>query len=174
MRDAKRQQRIELYARVKELHRAGESIRRIATLLDLDRETVTRYIHAETFPERQTPPRLSGSYREHLDRRLSEGYRNAAELHRELLAAGHAVSYYSVRRYVRRQLLAAGKDASKPTGPGRTPTSKQLAFAIIRRPDERDEEEQAQVESLKSLEELREALDLVIQFAARWCVAQQR
>ncbi|MFO0802801.1 MAG: hypothetical protein U0791_06710 [Gemmataceae bacterium] len=56
---------------------------------------------------------------------------------------------------MRRQLLAAGKDASKPTGPGhRTPTSKQLAFAIIRRPDERDEEEQTQVESLKSLEEL--------------------
>jgi hypothetical protein len=134
-RDAKRQQRVKLYERAKELHAAGESIRRIALMLDLDRETVTRYIHAETFSERQTPPRVATTYRKRLDQRLNDGCRNAAELHRELLAAGHAVSYYSVRRYVRWQLLAAGKDASKPTGPGpRTPTSKQLSFAIIRCP----------------------------------------
>lgn len=166
-RDAKRRQRMELYERARELHAAGDSIRRIATLLDLDRETVTRYVQAESFPERQTPSRGTTTYRDHIDQRLNNGCRNAAELHGELLAAGHAVSYYSVRRYVRRRLLAAGDDAVKQGAPvQRTPTSKQLAFAIIRRPEERTEEEQSQVESLKGIVELHEAMDLFILLAA--------
>lgn len=170
-RDAKRQQRVEDYNRVRELHAAGQSIRQIATTLDRDRETVTRYLQADTFPDRQPAPRAQAKYRDHLDRRLNEGCRNAAVLHRELIADGRSVSYYSVRRYVRRRLIAMGRDSTadvsvvRPTP--RLPSAKQLSFMIIRKPDERDEEEQSRVETLTGInEELSNALELVVVFAA--------
>ena len=170
-REAKRQQRVEQYDRVRELHAAGESIRGIATALDLDRETVTRYVQADSFLERQSAPRTPTGYRDFLDRRLSEGCRNAAELHRELIADGQSASYYSVRRYVRRRLIAMGRksdsDASLVVPAPRLPSAKQLSFTVIRKPEERDEDEQSQLETLKGIDdELTSALDLIVMFAA--------
>ncbi len=167
-REAKRQQQVEQYDRVRELHAAGESIRGIATTLELDRETVTRYVQADSFPDRQSAPRAPTKYRDFLDQRLSEGWRNAAELHRELIADGQSTSYYSVRRYVRRRLIAMGRESAPDASPvPRLPSAKQLSFTIIRKPEERDEEEQSRVETLKRIDdELTSALDLIVMFAA--------
>lgn len=171
-REARRQQRHETFGRVHALHAAGTSNRQIAAMLRLDRDTVTRYLRAECVPERRTPsPRRTATYREYLDRKLSEGCRNAAALHRELIADGQAVSYYAVRRYVRRRLLATGRASGSNTPPGdsasRLPTAKQLSFLIVRRPEEREDEEQATVEALTSLDAaMATALALVVQLAA--------
>ena len=167
-REAKRQQQVEQYDRVRELHAAGESIRGIATTLELDRETVTRYVQADSFPDRQSAPRAPTKYRDFLDRRLSEGCRNAAELHRELIAHGQSASYYSVRRYVRRRLIAMGRKSAPNASPvPRLPSAKQLSFTIIRKPEERDEDELSRVETLKGInDELTSALDLIVMFVA--------
>ena len=60
-RESKRQEKVEHYTRVHELHVAGESIRQIAMLLDLDRETVTLYLQADSFPDRQVTSRARES-----------------------------------------------------------------------------------------------------------------
>jgi transposase len=168
-RESKRQEKVEYFIRVHDLHAAGESIRQIAMNLDLDRETVARYLQADSFPDRQAAPRVLVKYRDYLDRCLNEGRRNAAELHRELIAAGLSASYYSVRRYVRRRLVALGRasEADAPIIEPRIPSAKQLSFMIIRKPDERDEEEQSRVETLTGIdEEMSNALELVVMFAA--------
>lgn len=171
-REGKRQQRLDLYNRVHDLHAAGSSNRQIATMLDLDRETVARYLQAESFPERKSStPRVQAKYREFLDRRLTEGCHNAAALHRELIAEGQDVSYFAVVRYVRRRLTAMGHESAsgllicKPEP--RIPSAKQLSFMIIRKPEERDDEEQSRVDALTDLDEaMAGALELFVQFAA--------
>lgn len=171
-REGKRQQRLDIYNRVHELHASGNSNRQIATMLGLDRETVARYLQAESFPERKSSsPRVQAKYREFVDRRLNEGCRNAAALHRELIAEGQDVSYHAVRRYVRRRLTAMGRgsvsglSASKPEP--RIPSAKQLSFMIIRKPEERDDEEQSRVDALSNLDvAMSRALELFMQFAA--------
>jgi transposase len=172
--EAKRQHRIERFDQVHELHQQGKSMREIAVALDLDRETVARYVSADSCPERKpSHPRRAGvnGYRDYIDRRLNEGCDNAAELHRELTAQGFDVSYYAVRRFVRRCLIATGrqrKHSNSTTAPvARVPSSKELSFTVIRKPEERDAQEQARFDLLKGVDhELASALDLAIQFAA--------
>jgi transposase len=166
--EGKRQQRLDVFNRVHEIHAAGTSNRQIATLLDLDRDTVARYLKAESFPERKSSPSLpSEKYREYLDRRLNEGCRNAAALHRELIADGLDVSYYAVRRYVRRRLTALGAESASGKPEARRPSAKQLSFMIIRKPEERDDEEQSRIDALTSIDDaMSQALELVVQFAA--------
>ncbi|HEY3740524.1 MAG TPA: ISL3 family transposase [Bryobacteraceae bacterium] len=173
-REAKRQARAEQFDRVHQLHRNGESIRQIAQMLDLNRETVARYLQEETFPERRSALSNLGQasgYRDHIDHRFGEGCRNAAELHRELVAKDFDVSYYAVRRYVRRRLVAMGGESAAKNSSSlpvpRVPSAKQLAFTIIRKPEERDDEERVHVEILNGIDdELTGALELVIQLAA--------
>jgi transposase len=171
-REGKRQQRLDVYNRVHELHAAGASHRQLAATLDLNRETVARYLQSDSFPERKPSfTRANGEYRDYLDRRLHDGCRNAAALHRELVAYGLDVSYYAVRRYVRRRLtttvgeLGPGLSTRKPEP--RIPSAKQLSFMIIRKPEERDDEEQSRVNALTGLDEaMARALQLFAQFAA--------
>jgi transposase len=169
-REGKRQQRLEVFDRVHELHASGLSNRQIAARLDLDRDTVGRYLQAESFPERKaSSTRVQAKYREHLDRRWTEGCRNAAALHRELIAEGQCVSYYAVRRYVHRRLAALGRASrsSAIESESQIPSAKQLSFTIVRKPEERSEEEQSRVDALSNLDEaMSRALELFVLFAA--------
>lgn len=85
--EGKRQQRLDVYNRVRQLHAAGVSNHRIAAMLGLDRETVARYLQSESFPERRSSPsRAHAKYREHLDQRLNDGWpapQASARYHRE-------------------------------------------------------------------------------------------
>ncbi|MDX1970727.1 MAG: transposase [Planctomycetaceae bacterium] len=169
-REGKRQQRLDVYNHVHELHASGTSNRQIAAILNLDRDTVTSYLRAESFPERKaSTPRVQAMYREFLDRRLNEGCRNAAALHRELIADGQCVSYYAVRRYVHRRLAAMGlaSNSSAIASEPRIPSAKQLAFMIIRKPEERDDEERSRVDALSNLDEaMSRALELFVLIGA--------
>ncbi len=169
----KRSQRIERYERVRQLQQQGQSTRQIARTMDLDRSTVRRYLRAEECPDWQ-PGRTRSvpldSSRAFIDQRIQEGCRNAADLHRELLDQGRRISYYAVRRFVRRRLAALGvprQEDRTTRRPTRPPSARQLAFTVIRRPDERSAEEQARLQAVRQIdEELGGGLSLAESFVA--------
>ncbi len=173
-KQAKRQRRVKWFERVHELHRQGRSIRGIARELGLSRKAVRRYLRRTTCPELEAGrPTRSGldRYRKEIDRRITEGCTNAAELHRDLAAQGCRLSYSSVRRYVTKRLVTAGKsrvrvNAARPPAPPQ-PSAKQLSFNWVRRPEDREAEEQARLDAIRSQSaELSAALDLADEFAA--------
>ncbi len=169
----RRAQRVERFEQVRRMHQAGQSVRHIAHVLGMSRETVRRYLRQQQCPDwqpgRVCPVRLHG-FRRLLDCRLRAGCRNAAELHRELTSQGYSVSYHAVRRFVRRRLLSLGQprqaDQVAEVIP-HLPSARQLAFAWVRRPEDRDAEENAQLEAVSGVgEELRAGLALADEFAA--------
>lgn len=94
---ARRQARYEDAAR---LHAAGASISRIAAQLGADRKTVRRWLRAGRASLWRKPPRAGvlAPYRDHLERRWTEGCRNAARLWRELVQLGFPGRPGTVRR----------------------------------------------------------------------------
>jgi transposase len=169
----KRARRAERFEQVRQLYHEGRSISRIAKTLGIGRETVRQYLRRERCPDwqpgRTCPVQLDG-WRQTIDERLRGGCRNAAELHRDLSGQGHDISYYAVRRFVRRRLLSLGqpRQADRMQSPTpRPPSAQQLAFGVIRRPEERKTEEHAQLETVRGLSpDLRGALELADEFAA--------
>jgi transposase len=180
VRQAKRQRRMERFDRVHELRRMGQSIRRSAIQLDLDRETVARYLRHPSLPDRRSSQRSSVAPCQDLVRtRLDEGCVNAAELHRELSANGYRLSYSAVQRFVRRHMGAAAARRAQAQrtkeSAGQLPSSRRLAFALIRRPDERTAQEEAQLGVVAGIDdELAEAVTLATDFAAMIRRATQR
>jgi transposase len=171
-RQAKRAQRVERHRRVRQLHAEGQLIRHIAAMVGLHRDTVRRYLRDERCPAWQSGrPRRTrmDAYRKSIDQRLAEGCHNVAELHRELTGGGHRVSYHAVHRFVRRRLADLGIPRrvdvlQQPRA--RQPSARQLAFAWIRRHEERDEEEQARLEAVRRTDrDWGAALELADEFA---------
>jgi transposase len=111
----RRQRRQDCYRQVKELHQQGIAHREIAQRLGLNRDTVLRFIRAESFPERAHRQTRQGTDQvvDYLQRRWNEGCRNAAHLYKELKVRGFEGSYYMVRRCVARWRKRSGnKEAS--------------------------------------------------------------
>lgn len=131
-----RDRRQELYRRVIELHEQNHSMRSIARELNIDRGTVQRFIDARTFPERATRPYPSRVDRFEFDlrRRWDEGCRNAAQLHRELVAQGFKGSYFTIRRRLNRWRDSEDKNGKSalPTITMRTPSAKSAAWLLLR------------------------------------------
>src|SRR5262249_39071818 len=77
-RQRRRARRRERYEAVLALHRQGLSLRVVARRLDLSRQTVRKYVHAEAFPEissRAKRPGLLDPFRGHLEQRWHDGCR---------------------------------------------------------------------------------------------------
>jgi transposase len=168
--EAKRVRRRERYDRARQLRAEGHSIRRIAKDLNLCRETVARYVRRSVCPDwgglTPLPSRLD-RFRDRIDARITAGTANAVALHRELTAEGCRVSYYAIRRYVRRRRSAPGVTPPKSTPrPAPLPSARRLSFAWIRRPDRREAEETGYVRILHGIDELREPLTVAGQFVA--------
>jgi transposase len=92
------------YEECRRLKQLGLSNREIARRTGMCRETVRKFLCAETFPERVTyPPRSQTTepYAEYLKKRLQEGCRNAALLYREIKAQGYRGGSATVRRLLR-------------------------------------------------------------------------
>jgi len=92
------------YEECRRLKRLGLSNHEIARRTGMCRETVRKFVCAETFPERVTyPPRsqMTEPYAEYLKKRLQEGCRNAALLYREIKAQGYRGGSATVRRLMR-------------------------------------------------------------------------
>jgi len=103
-RDQNRAERMARYEECRRLKRLGLSNHEIARRTGMCRETVRKFICAETFPERVAyPPRSQTTepYAEYLKKRFQEGCRNAALLYREIKAQGYRGGSATVRRLLR-------------------------------------------------------------------------
>jgi transposase len=101
---ARRQRRLERYEQVMTLYRQGVSRNQIAHVLQIDRRTVSRFVCAETFPERAPPARRANQldrFAEYLRTRWEAGCHNAAQLFRELQAQGFTGAQSGLRPYLR-------------------------------------------------------------------------
>ena len=173
LREVRRARRVERYQQVIELNRQGISQRAIARRVGINRETVARYIHAGRFPER--PPRKcarkTDQFTSYLRKRWQEGCHNAAQLARELKTQGFAGSYYSVRRRVAHWDHAEsdrlGESVSLAPPAVHPPSSKRLAWLLLKDPGDLDDRESAFVEALgERCPEVAVAAELAREFAA--------
>lgn len=173
-RAAKRRQRVERYELVRQLRCAGRSVRQIARATGLSNGCVLRYLRAEHCPDwnpGQPRPTQLDAHAARVEEWLARGGRNAAELYRELQAAGCRAGYDAVRRYVSRRLGSAGRPGPR-TGecqpaPPAPPSPRKLSFEFIRRAEKREAAEQVRLDKLREADAgLREALDLGAEFAA--------
>jgi transposase len=135
-------------------------------------KTVRRYIAGGGCPDwkpgRQRRTRVD-AYTAHVDRRLAEGCRNAAEVYRELAAQGCQASSAAVLRFFNRRLAAAGQQrvranaaAPRPTAP---PSARKLAFDFIRRPEDREPAEAQRLGRIRVADaEVAEALQRAEEF----------
>jgi len=170
---ARRQELVERFDRVHELHKKGYSAVRIARELGLSRRSVFRYLQRQTCPawhlRGSRRSRLDG-HREWIDARIAEGLINVADLHRQLSERGFEGSYGSVYAFVTKRLGAAGKkrerlNAAAPPVP-RPPSARQLSFEWVRRPEKRKPPEQARLDAIRGCGvEPAAALDLADGFA---------
>jgi transposase len=88
----KQAKRRELYEQVCALHEQGWMHKTIAAHLQLSSKTVSRWLAAGQFPERQSRTRPLGlldPYKPYLRQRWAEGCRNGAQLRREIIAQGY-------------------------------------------------------------------------------------
>jgi transposase len=161
------------HERVRELHRQGLSQRAIARLTGLSRNVVRRYCREERCPDwmrPRRPPVALQAYAAEIERWVEGGGRNTAELFRELKSRGCEASYDAVRRFVNRRLGSTGRPGPR-TGPAVVPplpppSARQLSFEFIRRPEEREADEQARLDKLWACDgTLREGLDRAGEFA---------
>jgi transposase len=132
----RRAQRLKRYERVRELHCQGYSQRAIARQLNLNRETVARYLRVESFPERATRPYPTcvDAFAEYLQQRWHQGCWNAAQLTRELAARGFRGSYCAVQRYVSRWLRSVPTEPSPVpvvSPSSRAPSAKRVAAWLL-------------------------------------------
>jgi transposase len=169
-----RHRRQRRYQRVVELHRQGLSFRAIARQMGMHRGTVRRFVRAGCFPERATRRfrSLTDPWVDHLRRRWETGCRNAAQMARELKAAGIAVSYHMVRRRVahwRRTVNTDAGSGSQPIAPLtaiRRPSSTRVAWILMKHDDQLLPEEcRLREELLAYSPVLRDAAVLADEFA---------
>lgn len=102
------------YEEAARLTTAGAWLKRIAALIGAERKTIRRWLRAGGAPLCRKPRQLGGlaPYREHLDRRWTEGCRNAAQLWRELVALGFVGRPGTVRQWAGRRRKGEPQAAS--------------------------------------------------------------
>lgn len=150
---ARRARREGRYNEVKDLKREGLSVREIARRLGIHRETIRKYLNAESFPE-QASRGLRGSkvdhYAEFLQKRLEEGGRNASSLYREIRAEGYKGSEATLRRWLRsrRSPITNGGRVEKQSPEFRTPSPRRASWWLLKRADELEKEENDYVREL--------------------------
>ena len=159
-RQLSRQRRQARYDAVLALHHAGVSARAIAKQLHLSRVTVTRYLAADTFPERaqrQVRRSILDPFIPYLQERWQAGCDNGMQLWREISTRGYRGSRALVSGWVARQrgvLPTAADVPGTPKRRGRPPreqapqpaprslSARRAAWLLVRRPEDLKEEEQ--------------------------------
>jgi transposase len=101
----RRENRYARYQAVRLLYQQGASKREIAGRLGLSRQTVTRFVAAETFPEQAPRPRrkqvsILDPYKAYLQQRCREGCWNGAQLYAEIQAQGYPGSLALLRVFL--------------------------------------------------------------------------
>src|SRR6266567_6484751 len=165
---AKREERLAQYQQVVALRKQGFSQTAIAAQVGVGHATVSRWLSNGTFPE-QTSPQRRTQLDPHLKvvaERWEAGCHNIAQLHRELVAAGHTITYRNVYRQLVRYLPEGRKKGGSSIQLPRAPVlAREAVFLLLRRPEELEAEDQETLALLRSLHpEVDQAYELVQQF----------
>jgi transposase len=100
---ARRDSRVQRYEAVRKVYRAGMTIAEIARTMRMSRNTASKYLRAEDFPERLPKPPGPASlllYHAHLAERWQAGCHNGRLLWEEVRALGYPGSRQTVQRYL--------------------------------------------------------------------------
>jgi transposase len=149
VQEQRRAQRLARYEQVLALHQAGALQQEIAERLQITRATVSRYLKARGFPEREPYPRLESKldpYHAYLTERWAAGEMNGRKLWQELQTQGFEGSLMTVMRWAaRQQLLSAASPTSRRGHKGQTSgqpeqvvaplRTRRVAWWLLRRPD---------------------------------------
>jgi transposase len=154
----------ERFEQIHALAAKGLSKQAIARELDINHQTVYKYLRLRDPPERRPLFRATSAltpYEGYLLRRWAEGCHNARQLWREIQVQGYPGAYRNVARitgYLRHQERRGKKTPPGPSGL----TPRQAVGVLLLRPDDRTTEEQQTVKQLRTLKpEIREAVALL-------------
>jgi transposase len=121
-----------------------------------------------TFPEHKSPQRRTrlDPHLKAVAERWEAGCHNIAQLHRELVAAGHTITYRNVYgQLVRYFPEGRKKSASDSQIPRSLVLAREAVFLLLRRPEELEAEDRETLALLRSLHpEVDQAYELVQQF----------
>ena len=165
---AKREGRLAQYEQIVALRKQGFSQTAIASQVGISHATVSRWLSSDSFPEQKPRPRRTrlAPHLQEVAERWEAGCHNIAQLQRELLAAGHPLTYKSVYKQLVRYLPEGRKNAAAPDQLPRPPVqTRQAVFLFLRRPEKLEAEETETLALLRSLHaEVDQAYELVQQF----------
>jgi transposase len=176
----RRARRVEYHQQVWALRAQGWPGHVIATHLGIGKSTVFRYLRTATLPERtrrrDRGRSLLNPYKPYLLERWNAGCREALCLYGEIQQRGYPGSYATVARYAQRLRQAQGQAPRQRLARQSLPvvaephhqmlTPRQAAWLVIRRAEQRDEEEAQQLVQLRTQHpEVAEAIALTQDFA---------
>ena len=160
-RDLTQTKMTQRYETIQTMKARGMSQRAIARELGLHRQTVQRYVKAETAPVRVRRASRKGilaPYEAYLRRRWQEGERNGMALWREIVAQGYPGGRSNVARLVT-QLRKQEQSGEMEVEAVRGLTPRQALGPLLVPPERRTAEQEAVIRQLK-------AVDLAIERSA--------
>jgi transposase len=169
-----------LHQQIWAFHQQGWPAWAIAQQLGIGKNTVFRYLHTATLPERKRRADRGRSiltpYHAYFLERWNAGHRDAVRLFRELQQRGYAGSYPTVARYAQRLRQVQGQ-APRQRRPRQTLpavaepaarhlTARRATWLVLRRPERLDKDEAALLAQLHAQHpELPAAIALAQNFA---------
>ena len=167
MSQAKREERLAQYQQVVALRKQGFSQTAIAAQVGIGHATVSRWLRNGTFPEHKSPQRRTrlDPHLKVVAERWETGCHNIAQLHRELVAAGHTLTYRTSTGNWFVTFQKAEEVRLDSQLPRATVLARDAVFLFLRRPEELETEDQETLALLRSLHlRVDQAYELVQQF----------
>jgi transposase len=172
LRQLRRSRRHERYQTVIDLHQQGVGVCAIARQTGISRNTVHRYLQAESFPEqgsRKKRRSLLDRHLPYLRERWEAGCQNAALLHRELQERGFHGSQSLLRARLSDWRAGLSLAARRTRGPKRQSSApapcrlsaRQASFLFVKQPEALSETQRKNLEQMcQASDKLRLTYDL--------------
>ncbi len=163
--NTKRDEKVLLYQNIQQKRQEGWNITQLARELGCHPATIRKYYYATTYPERK-PHRTGHSmidpFLPYLQRRVQEGCENAQQLWREILQQGYPGTNRQVLKWLQlqRTQISPHTPFAKRTEPliprkkSDLPSSKQLAWLLVRDSVSLSQAEQVLLEHLQQSDQL--------------------
>jgi transposase len=166
LQEVRRAEREQRYQEVKRLHTLGLSDREVARRCGLSARTVGDWTRTETLPpDRRGYHALTSKidpYIPYLQQRLIEGCTNQSGLWREIRTQGFTGTRSLVAKWIRAHFSDLGRTGSTPAHA--LPSTRQLAWLLLRGGEEHTDDEQALWQCLREHEELAWVREMAQQF----------
>lgn len=168
----KRDERLAFYHQVQQMRQAGWNISQLARELGRHPATIRKYYYATTFPERKPHRRgcsILDPYLPYLEQRVQDGCENAQQLWREIQQQGYPGTNRQVTKWLQLKRTSpaphtphAKRSIKRPTTRKATlPSSKQLAWLLVRDTGSLSQTEQILLSHLQQHEALKRFHDHV-------------